>query len=144
MSERIIVDNRKQPCYVREIRIGSGSTRRQRSQSFELEIAVTSSSDGRQSWCRRCPSWWGKRQKLRVRTVLTDWGEAVTIFKAGVLFELHTLKTRGFISRLATDCTSEIDAIETSMDSYTEATGRRKKRLARPCPSILWSRLGER
>lgn len=72
--------------------------------------------------------------------MVIDWEEAVTINKAGVLFGLHILEIRGFVSKLDTICTSEIDAIETSMDSYTKftkATGRHKKRLAKLRPSTL-------
>lgn len=79
----------------------------------------------------------GKTLEAESMDKVTDWEEAVTINKAGVMFGFHTPKTGGFVSKLDTIRTSEIDAVETSMDSYTKATGRRKKRLAEPRPSTL-------
>jgi hypothetical protein len=76
--------------------------------------------------------------------VVTDWGEEVPIFKAGVLFQLHTLKTRGFISKLATNCTSEIDAMKPRWTPTPKGRDAiTAKQLAEPRASTLWSRLGE-
>jgi hypothetical protein len=82
----------------------------------------------------------GKTLEAESMDKVTDWEEAVTINKAGVLFGFHTPQTRGFVSKIATNFTSEIDGIATSMDAYTKSDGTPQEAASRTTSEYSYGR----